>query len=111
MKDLPLYKEEFGENFNLGFEISKFPQLEDQSYKHDVCPKFSFKVDDKYFLLFVDFENVKDREYENEERYSLSLAINQGDKDNPEIIPANLPLLYQTENSKDIVSYLENMFN
>lgn len=37
------YKQEFGESFQLGFELSHFPFLKDKSWHNDVCPSFMFK--------------------------------------------------------------------
>ena len=38
-----LYKQEFGEDFALGFELSGFQFLLDKSWHNDVCPSFMFK--------------------------------------------------------------------
>lgn len=38
------YKQEFGEGFELGFELGYFPFLEDKSWKDEACPSFMFKL-------------------------------------------------------------------
>ncbi len=38
------YKQEFGEDFELGFELGDFPCLEDKSWKDEACPSFMFKL-------------------------------------------------------------------
>jgi hypothetical protein len=66
-----LYKQCFGSDFELGFDLNEFPFLEDVSYKNDACPSFMFKSGDSYYRLWVDFESHYDRE-EDICRYSLN---------------------------------------
>lgn len=68
-----LYKKEFGDNFNLGFNIGEFPELHDKSYHNDVCPSFWFMKNGQYIVLWVDFENPQDRESDSK-RYTISTA-------------------------------------
>lgn len=60
-----LYKKEFGVDFELGFELSDFLILIDRSWKNDTCPSFYFKVSEAYYILWVDYANLKDRESPN----------------------------------------------
>ena len=68
-----LYKQEFGEAFELGFELGHFPFLLDKSWHNDVCPSFMFKSkkgsdssnldqhksqqNDQYLVLWTDYFN------------------------------------------------------
>ncbi|AQS35245.1 hypothetical protein Sps_00020 [Shewanella psychrophila] len=61
------YKQEFGEAFDLGFELSHFSFLKDKSWHNDVCPSFMFKAkvnsdisvgleqSEQYLVLWVDY--------------------------------------------------------
>ena len=56
---LPQYKEQFGD-FNLGFDLSDFPELVDNSYRHDCCPRFSFRVGEQHYMLYTDYKAKED---------------------------------------------------
>ncbi|AUR84168.1 hypothetical protein NVP1049O_59 [Vibrio phage 1.049.O._10N.286.54.B5] len=43
------YKTEFGKSFQLGFDLSQFPHLTDQSWHNDECPRFEWGV----YVLWV----------------------------------------------------------
>ena len=63
-----VYKKEFGCNFNLGIEIPAY--FEDQSYRHDTCPKFIYNYQNVELFLFVEHEKPEHRETE-ERRYTI----------------------------------------
>lgn len=79
-----LYKKEFGVNFDLGFNLSDFPQLHDNSYHNDVCPSFWFESNGQYFILWVDYEESTERELQGK-RYTIINAENFGCSEYPEI--------------------------
>ncbi len=87
------YKQEFGEDFELGFELNNFRFLKDKSWHNDVCPSFMFKAkidsnssglnqcpqsqnqqDDQYLVLWVDYKNEDDRENTGSSRYTVITA-------------------------------------
>lgn len=88
------YKQEFGEGFELGFELSRFPYLKDKSWHNDVCPSFIFKLmfkvkvssdysglelnksqeSEQYLVLWADYLNVDDRENPGSSRYTVITA-------------------------------------
>ena len=80
------YKQEFGMGFDLGFKEYQFPyELHDRSYRNDCCPSFWFKKGNDFYILWVDFEEPEEREFESAKRYTLVHAINEGENDSPEI--------------------------
>ncbi|WP_259399165.1 hypothetical protein [Pseudoalteromonas sp. SG43-7] len=48
---MSLYKQEFGQDFDLGFDLKEHPYLIDKSWHNDLCPNFYFKVDEQYYVL------------------------------------------------------------
>tara|TARA_B100000700_G_C14728383_1_gene707162 strand:+ start:275 stop:607 length:333 start_codon:yes stop_codon:yes gene_type:complete len=57
-----LYKQEFGQDFDLGFDLKEHPYLIDKSWHNDLCPSFYFKVDEQYYVLWVDYADEERRE-------------------------------------------------
>ena len=82
---MKLYKQEFGQSFDLGFELSQYPWLIDKSWHNDVSPSFYFKTSTGYMVLWVDYEDPEQRENSEQERYILMTAINSGTEQSPEI--------------------------
>jgi hypothetical protein len=109
--ELPLYKDMFGRNFELGFDLSQFPALVDKSYANDICPTFYFCVDGEYFTLIVEHEDASHREYSEEKRYTIIRSYNDDIEESPNIIMYPESPLYVTENSEDIVHYLTAAFS
>ncbi len=107
---LPQYKEQFGEDFEVGFELDMFPQLDDHSYCHDICPRFAFKVDDQFYMLFTDYEDPDDREHDTT-RYAILTATDHGDENNPDIVTDNVEPLFECEQASDITEQLNTMLN
>ena len=58
-----MYKNEFGLDFNLGIEVPTY--FEDESYRHDTCPKFIYRYQNVELFLFVEHEKKKQRETED----------------------------------------------
>ncbi|WP_039925407.1 hypothetical protein [Alishewanella aestuarii] len=103
-----LYKKAFGANFNLGFNLSDFPQLHDKSYHNDVCPSFWYMKNGLYFVLWVDFENPDNRESDSK-RYTITTAENLGDDGYPDIvIDDQNATIISTDEPKDIITFLLN---
>lgn len=90
---MPLYKQEFGSSFKLGFNLEEHPYLIDKSWHNDVCPSFYFSVGEEYHVLWVDYADEEQRE-ENTARYMITKGVNEGTNCKPEI--------YSEENSEEI---------
>ncbi|MCT8985291.1 hypothetical protein [Shewanella phaeophyticola] len=106
---MALYKSEFGENFNLGFNIEDFPWLTDKSWHNDMCPSFYFKMGIQHLVLWVDFEAPDDRE-ESEERYLVMTAINEGTDNEPEIFTSeDSEVVFTTESPSELTTYLKKL--
>jgi len=104
-----LYKKKFGADFDLGFSLSKYPFLVDQSSANDMCPSFYFKLDDVYYILWVDHAAVGLREDESNSRYTVVEAENFGDNEYPELQTKASPALVELEAMADIVLYLNQL--
>ncbi|WP_394390565.1 hypothetical protein [Shewanella woodyi] len=115
------YRQEFGEDFELGFELGHFPFLQDKSWHNDVCPSFMFKgkvepnipvsnqclQDEQYLVLWVDFPHEDDRENTTSSRYSIVTATNLGSLHEPEIYHDEHSFtLFKSESSKALTQYL-----
>lgn len=100
------YQREFGDEFDLGFDIRQFTNLTDKSWHNDVCPSFYFRIEDQYFVLWVDFKDPERREF-NCLRYTIVPANNYGDDLEPEIYcDWESDQLVSTENTQEITRYL-----
>jgi len=115
------YKQEFGEGFELGFELSRFPFLIDKSWHNDACPSFMFKAKidsdssglercSQYLVLWVDYSNEDDRENTRTSRYSIVTAANIGSLHEPEIYHDEHSFtLFETEESEALTQYLSSL--
>ncbi len=101
------FQREFGYEFELGFDISQFPELTDKSWHNDVCPSFYFRIEKKYLVLWVDFKDPERREF-NGLRYTVVNAQNYGTDLEPEVYCdwESEPVI-KTENDAEIVAYLQ----
>jgi len=81
---MELYKQEFGRDFDLGFDLKSHPYLIDKSWHNDLCPSFYFHVGEQYYVLWVDYTDEAQRE-EDTPRYIIVKAVNEGTKDKPEV--------------------------
>ncbi|WP_246028493.1 hypothetical protein [Shewanella atlantica] len=75
---MELYKQEFGQNFDLGFDLSLYPWLVDKSWHNDVSPSFYFKAPTGFMVLWVDYEDPVQREDSEQDRYVVMTAVNSG---------------------------------
>lgn len=126
------YKQEFGEGFELGFELSDFPFLEDKSWKDEACPSFMFKLNsglghadsglehggsgskrnslEEYLVLWVDYPIKEERENSRASRYSIVTAANLGSEHEPEIYHDEHSFtLFETEESEALTQYLSGL--
>lgn len=93
------YKQAFGQDFDLGFDLESFPvKLIDRSYGNDVCPSFYFSAGGEYFVLWVENKDPEKRESEQSKRYTISPAK----EEDGEVV---------VDYSKDDVFYSENEDN
>jgi hypothetical protein len=102
------YISAFGPLFDLGFEIEKYPSLNDKSYKNDTSPSFWFKTQTGYATLWIDYPNKNYREYDSL-RYTIISSENIGDIDSPDIVSSYGDVIFKCELSTQITSYLDNL--
>ena len=102
-----LYKNEFGSNFDLGFNLSDHPYLNDKSWHNDVSPSFYFNAGAQYYVLWVDYADPNEREYSNE-RYLIQQAENEGDAENPEAYSAG-SIVFKSEVFEGARDFLKNL--
>lgn len=93
---MELYKQEFGQNFNLGFDLKNHPYLIDKSWHNDLCPSFYFKVGEQYYILWVDYADIEQRE-EDTPRYVIVRATNEGTSEGPEIYMDDHGVIFECE--------------
>jgi len=106
---MALYKREFGEEFNLGFDLADFPWLKDKSWHNDVSPSFTFKAGTQYLVLWVDYEEPDRRELE-QERYLVMTAINEGTETETEIYTGeDSEVVLATESPSELITYLKQL--
>lgn len=90
------YKQEFGQDFDLGFDLIEHPYLIDKSWHNDLCPSFYFKIDEQYYVLWVDYAEEEQRE-EDTSRYVIVEAINEGSNEEPEVYAGGGKIAFQCE--------------
>ena len=98
---MELYKQEFGQNFDLGFSLKKHPYLIDKSWHNDQCPSFYFEVAGQYYVLWVDYADVEQRE-EDTPRYVIVEAINEGSNEQLEIYADNGEITFGCEDYAEL---------
>ena len=52
---MELFKQEFGQNFEIGFDLKNHPYLIDKSWHNDQCPSFYFNVSEQFYVLWIDY--------------------------------------------------------
>lgn len=106
---MDLYKKEFGAQFELGFDLTKYDWLTDKSWHNDVCPSFTYKTRDGYFILWVDFIDIECRELE-QCRYIVTNAINEGDEEHPEVYSSNDGIaIFSSDHDYDLIAFLDSL--
>ena len=102
------YLNEFGKDFDLGFKVNDYPWLIDKSWHNDLCPSFYYKTTQGYFILWVDFADRESRE-ENNERYVITKAVNEGSENIPEIYQDNSAVeVFTIEEPKKLFRFLNS---
>lgn len=107
---MQIYQQEFGPDFDLGFDIAVFPFLEDLSFHLDECPSFVFHAlapnEKEYLLLWVEHKDVSKRNC-NFPRYSVLTAVNFGSQEVPEIAhDENSKILFSSEDVNALYRFL-----
>ncbi|WP_394201583.1 hypothetical protein [Marinagarivorans algicola] len=103
-----LYKKEFGDDFDLGFNLNAYPYLKDKSWHNDVSPSFYFNIGPQYYVLWADYADTKKREYPSE-RYSIQQANNEGNTTSPEIYCDEGDIVFKSESFDNISHYLQTL--
>ena len=91
------YKTEFGFDFDLGFDLSTHPYLNDKSYRNDDCPSFYFCNNNQYYILWIDFFDKNNRENKDALRYTIQCAENEGNSHEPEVYANNGDVVFENE--------------
>lgn len=104
-----LYQKEFEPEFDLGFNLADFPQLNDKSWHNDMSPSFWFESNGQYYILWVDYADKSKRE-EDTPRYIIVEADNEGTPEDPEIYAGSNEVVYQSEEFIDTKACLESIF-
>ena len=104
---MELYKQEFGQNFGIGFDLKNHPYLIDKSWHNDLCPSFYFKVGEQYYVLWVDYADVEQRE-EDTPRYVIVDAINEGTNEEPEVYAGGDKIVFECEDYDDLIVFLKS---
>ena len=103
-----LYKQEFGVEFELGFDLTQYDWLVDKSWHNDVCPSFYFKKSGEYFVLWVDYKDPSRREYE-QCRYTVISALNEGTEVSPEVFSFDgSQTLFESESVAELKRFFGN---
>jgi hypothetical protein len=107
---MELYKKEFGQDFELGFSLKEHSYLIDKSWHNDLCPNFYFKVGEQYYVLWVDYADIEQRE-EDTPRYVIIEAINEGSNEKPEVYASNGEVLFESEDYADLKLFLDALLD
>lgn len=103
---MELYKQAFGQDFDLGFDLTNHPYLIDKSWHNDLCPSFYFKVGEQYYVLWVDYADVEQRE-ENTPRYAIVEAFNEGNDEEPEVYVGDGTVTFESEDYSELKLFLK----
>ena len=105
-----LYKNQFGADFDLGFNLSDYPYLKDKSWHNDVSPSFYFSIGQQYYVLWVDHADPTEREDSNG-RYLIQEATNEGDEINPEVYSSSGDIIFESELVINLNQFLAKLNN
>lgn len=103
---MSLYKQEFGQSFDLGFDLNDHPYLIDKSWHNDLCPSFYFKVGELFYVLWVDHADIEQRE-EDTPRYVIIEANNEGTNEEPEVYAGNGEIVFECEDYTGLNLFLK----
>jgi len=103
---MELYKQEFGQDFELGFDLESHSYLIDKSWHNDVCPSFYFNLGEQYYVLWVDYAD-KDQREEDTARYVIVEAINEGSDEEPAIYVGDSEIAFECEEYINLKHYFD----
>ena len=95
-------------NIELGFNSTdlKVDLVERTSYNDD-CRSFYYEIAGRFYILYVDFKDVEEREHESNPRYMVLGAVNEGDELDREIYPLDYSeLLLRTDCTRSLINYI-----
>ncbi len=99
--NLPQYRQAFPSFGSLGLELSELPvEFVDFSWKNDACPRFEAPGNAVVFprlILWVEFEDSKQRESGSEKRYLLLLG-----KSDEEVTCGEATVLIETDSVNEL---------
>lgn len=102
------YRKEFGRDFDIGFNLNKAPiYLVDRSYHNDICPSFYFESDGNFYLLWT-YGDDDYRESEEDKRYMVTPAKNEGDDQYLELAQDG-GSIFQTDSPEVLFEFLKAM--
>ncbi|MBV7317625.1 hypothetical protein [Shewanella sp. NIFS-20-20] len=104
-----LYKNEFGSDFDLGFNLNDYSYLNDKSWHNDASPSFYFNVGSQYYVLWVDYSEPSKREDSNS-RYLIQEAINEGSENDPEVYSSDGGVIFESEKTRELNQFLKALF-
>ncbi|MBG9996821.1 hypothetical protein I6F50_17365 [Pseudoalteromonas sp. NZS127_1] len=105
---MKLYKQEFNENFDIGFNLEDHPYLVDKSWHNDQCPSFYFRVGEQFYVLWIDYADVKQRQ-EDTPRYVIVEAINEGTDEEPEIYASSGDIIFGSQIYSELKLFLNSL--
>lgn len=109
--DLPLYKREFKEDFDLGFDLAKFPQLNDCSWHNDISPHFEWEHAGEWYALWIAHQDKSKRDVDARDvaRYAVFCY---GELDDPEdmmnVEQSDVVTMFVSDVPEELVSFLES---
>ena len=97
-------------NLNTEFISDIFPfKIINNTSRNDICPSFYFKKESTYYILWIEHQNKELREDPESLRYTLSIGMNEGCEEYPEIYQdPNLKDLISSDEIFEIISYISN---
>ena len=98
------------EDIKLGFNSNDIPTtLVNNTSPNDSCTSFYFRQDGKYYLLWVERQDVEYRESDALPRYAISCAINEGNDEYPEIYSdTSKNDIFRSDDVKDLIAYFHS---
>ncbi len=105
------FQDEFGRDFDLGFDLSDFPFLHDKSWNDDDCPSFLFHCESRiklgeYLVLWVN-PVKKEARLNDFPRYIVRTAKNVGTDNLPEIVhDETTEVVFESESVEGLYRFL-----
>ena len=95
-------------NFRLGFNAKDLKvKIINNTSNNDSCNSYYFKLSDKYYILWVEHQDLEQRENDNYKRYTLNHAINEASLDLPEVyINVFEDAILCTDNALELIDYI-----